>query len=100
METSGFLEIVSGVDTKTKRLPIEKEAVILGRGRDCTLRIRDGYASSRHAKVYADVDGVCLEDLGSRNGTFLNGRRLTEPAALEDGDTFSIGDAVFRYSRF
>lgn len=98
--SAGFLEIVSGVDTKTKRLPIEKEPITLGRARDCTIRVRDGFASSHHAKVYAGKDGAILEDTDSRNGTFLGEERLQEPLLLEDGDVFSIGDATFRYTRF
>ncbi|MBQ7568682.1 FHA domain-containing protein [bacterium] len=100
LETSGFIEGVSGAAGKVKRYPIEKSDIVFGRARDCTVRIRDAFASSHHARVWADKDGVYLEDLHSRNGTLFNGSRIDGSIALEDGDVFSVGDAVFRYSRF
>ncbi len=100
VETCGFIEIVSGVNTQVKRIPLEREAVTFGRARDCTVKIRDGFASAHHAKVCVTPDGVILEDMGSRNGTYLDDQRIEEAVILSDGDVFSVGDAVFRYSSF
>ena len=100
IESSGFIEVISGAATKVKRIPIEKEVITFGRARDCTIQIRDGFTSAHHAKISADQDGVYLEDTGSRNGTYLDEQRIEEAVALNDGDVFTVGDAVFRYSRF
>lgn len=92
----GFLEILSGIETDAKRLPIEEE-ITLGRSAKCTLRIRDPFASSRHAKLTPGHSGVILSDLGSRNGTFMGDKRLTKPVLLRDGDVFNIGEAAVRF---
>jgi pSer/pThr/pTyr-binding forkhead associated (FHA) protein len=49
--------------------------------------------SRRHASILVDARGATLEDLGSRNGTLLNGRPLTAPAPLADGDEIGLGAA-------
>lgn len=100
IDSWGFVEIVAGVDSKIKRLPVENAGILFGRSKDCDIRVLDGFASSRHARVFGDRDGVYLQDLDSRNGTYLNNRRLEGKAELHEGDTFAVGDAIFRYSRY
>jgi hypothetical protein len=58
---------------------------------------RDEYASSSHARVEPRRDGVWLEDIGSTNGTYLNGIRLTRPKRLSSGDIVRIGETELRY---
>jgi FHA domain len=58
---------------------------------------RDEYASSAHARVEPRRDGVWLEDIGSTNGTYLNGIRLTRPKRLTSGDIVRIGETELRY---
>ena len=58
---------------------------------------RDEYASSRHARLEPRRDGVWLEDIGSTNGTYLNGIRLTRPKRLASGDIVRIGETELRY---
>jgi hypothetical protein len=58
---------------------------------------RDEYASSRHARIEPRRDGVWLEDVGSTNGTYLNGARLTGPKRLAAGDVVRIGETELRY---
>ena len=58
---------------------------------------RDEYASSTHARVEPRRDGVWLEDIGSTNGTYLNGIRLTRPKRLTPGDVVRIGETELRY---
>ena len=57
----------------------------------------DEYASSSHARVEPRRDGVWLEDIGSTNGTYLNGIRLTRPKRLTSGDIVRIGETELRY---
>ena len=58
---------------------------------------RDEYASSSHARLEPRRDGVWLEDIGSTNGTYLNGIRLTRPKRLTSGDIVRIGETELRY---
>jgi pSer/pThr/pTyr-binding forkhead associated (FHA) protein len=58
---------------------------------------RDEYASSDHARLEPRRDGVWLEDVGSTNGTYLNGTRLTRPKRLSPGDVVRIGETELRY---
>jgi DNA-binding winged helix-turn-helix (wHTH) protein len=72
------------------------EAVI-GRGLDCALQVGSARVSRRHARILVSDAGARLEDLGSKHGTWLNGRPLDGPAALADGDQIGIGDAVLTF---
>lgn len=65
---------------------------LIGRGADCQLALDDVLVSRRHAAIQvADDDSAVLEDLGSRNGVFLNGVRVEKSAKLQDGDLIRIG---------
>jgi pSer/pThr/pTyr-binding forkhead associated (FHA) protein len=55
----------------------------------------DSFVSQLHARVYRDAGSTMIEDLGSTNGTFLNGKRLTTPERLTTGDRVQIGSTVF-----
>ncbi len=63
---------------------------ILGRASDCDVTIPDRYLSRRHAKLFARDGRWWIEDLGSRNGTSRNGRRLTGAEPLEPGDEIVV----------
>jgi hypothetical protein len=71
------------------------DGVLLGRGKAASIRLADRLASARHARVAPDGDGIILEDLGSTNGTFLNGVQLSAPAALQSGDHIRLGESEF-----
>jgi len=68
----------------------------LGRG-EVEIQLHDPFASSRHAKISRQGRTLVIEDLGSTNGTYLNGEPLTGPAPLHDGDQIRIGDSEFSY---
>ena len=67
---------------------------VIGRREDCDLRIPLGEVSRKHCRILRDGDSLKLEDLGSSNGTFLNGSRVQE-ALLSPGDTIQVGPVVF-----
>ena len=74
-----------------QRWPVDRE-LLLGRDPQCDVVIPNRQVSRRHARVYPQERGVWVEDLGSKNGTFLNGERLEpgKPARLRDGDTLVL----------
>ena len=69
----------------------------LGRSQAADVHIDDSFASASHARVYPSAQGVLIEDLGSTNGTYVNGRQLTRPLRLAVDDTVQIGDTELRY---
>ena len=71
---------------------------VIGRDSAAVVWIDDGSVSRRHARIVVDDDGATIEDLGSKNGTFVRGRRIEKPARLGDRDVIKIGPArlVFR----
>jgi len=76
-----------------------RDSVVIGRGQDCDVTIKDVKASRRHCKLSRAAEGgFILEDLGSRNGTFVEGTRISEPIQLKPKQTFKIGDTVFYIS--
>jgi DNA-binding response OmpR family regulator len=77
---------------------VEKEKVIIGRGEDCDVVLVERQVSRHHAQIRR-LDSAAsltyvLEDLGSRNGTYLNGREVIEPHILQDGDEIQIALCV------
>ena len=73
--------------------------VLLGRGDAADIRLEDSFASSRHAQLMPHGDVMVVEDLGSTNGTYLNGQPLTGPQPLHPGDRIRIGDSEFTFER-
>jgi len=71
--------------------------VVMGRGDRAEIRLQDPFASSRHARIYAQGNILVLEDLGSTNGTYLNEELLETPRPLHPGDRVRIGDSEFAF---
>jgi pSer/pThr/pTyr-binding forkhead associated (FHA) protein len=69
----------------------------IGRSKESDVQIEDRYASSLHARVFSRGGRFFVEDMGSTNGTLLNGASLKGEAELIDGDSVQIGDTVFRF---
>jgi hypothetical protein len=71
------------------------EGLVIGRAKGVSIRLTDPLVSGRHARVAVDGEDVALEDLGSTNGTFLNGAQLSAPAILSNGDRVRVGESEF-----
>lgn len=82
----------SGGTRKGERIPILADRTVLGRHPSCDLVIPDSSVSRHHAAVIRDGERVLIEDLRSRNGTLVNGRRLVGQRALVDRDEISVGE--------
>jgi pSer/pThr/pTyr-binding forkhead associated (FHA) protein len=68
---------------------------VFGRGAECHVRPNSDWVSRQHCLLRVTGDGAFLRDLGSRNGTLINGTRLVEECALQHGDQVQIGPLVF-----
>jgi hypothetical protein len=72
---------------------------LLGRGAEADIVLGDQFSSSRHARLVPHGDVIVLEDLGSTNGTYLNGEPVSGPQPLHAGDAIRIGDSEFTFER-
>ena len=77
--------------------PLRGDRVVLGRSRDCDLILPDVLLSRRHAELERNDSGWLLRDLGSLNGTRLNGARLEKDVQLRDGDVVEVADWALAY---
>ncbi len=77
---------------------LDSHPMTIGRGATNDVPLReDEYSSTRHARLEPRRDGVWIEDIGSTNGTFVNGIRLTRERRLVPGDVVRIGETDLRF---
>jgi FHA domain len=69
----------------------------LGRGDVADILVEDPFASSAHARIFPRGDFMYIEDMGSTNGTYLNGRQVHAAERLNESDLIRIGDSEYRY---
>ena len=96
-ETGGVAGVGSLVLPSGERITLGKETVSIGRLHDCTIPLTDGNVSRRHCEVRPSSRGYVVADLGSTNGTKVNGLRIQGEQALADGDIVSVGSTHLRF---
>ena len=79
-----------------RRVALGGSVTTLGRNSDCTVKLADPRSSRRHAEIRSTGDGFLLTDLGSMNGTTVNGVTVREQV-LHDGDEITVGATVMRF---
>jgi predicted component of type VI protein secretion system len=89
-----FQFVVRSGPNAGKAYPLEGAELTVGRDPGNPVSINDGEVSRRHAKLTWKNASYVLEDLGSTNGTFVNGTRLSAPLALKPGDAVSFGENI------
>jgi hypothetical protein len=96
---TGRLVVVKSADLSDgEGFELNSAQLTIGRGNQNDIPIAtDEYASARHARFEPRQDGVWVQDLGSTNGTFLNGTRLDRPRRLAQGDIVRVGETDLRY---
>jgi hypothetical protein len=96
---TGRLVVVKSADLQDgEGFELNSAQLTIGRGNQNDIPIAtDEYASARHARFEPRQDGVWVQDLGSTNGTFLNGARLDRPRRLANGDIVRVGETDLRY---
>lgn len=88
-----LLRVIEPLDSEDTSYPLVPE-MTLGRAAGCAVVIDDTYVSQIHARVFADGDDYRVEDLGSTNGTFLNGDSVSTSLLLSLGDRIQVGKMV------
>jgi pSer/pThr/pTyr-binding forkhead associated (FHA) protein len=80
-----------------EEVPVDSLPVAIGRGGQNEVPLDgDEFASAQHARFESRRDGLWVEDIGSTNGTFVNGARVTTPRRLAKGDVVRVGQTDFR----
>ncbi|MFN0198732.1 MAG: SpoIIE family protein phosphatase [Planctomycetaceae bacterium] len=73
------------------------DETVIGRHSDCQIMLQSNMVSRRHARVRIHEGAICIEDLGSGNGTYLNGQAVTAPMPLKHDDRIKVGPMLFRF---
>ena len=76
--------------------PLDREVAVLGRGEECDIVVPERQVSRAHLRIKREAGNYVLEDLGSKNGTFVNSRQVQEgtPVRLQDGDEIQVALSV------
>ncbi|WP_420098164.1 FHA domain-containing protein FhaB/FipA [Corynebacterium sp.] len=90
------LTVTSGPLTGTTLNLQGYQDVTLGRSGSCTIVLEDDFASGTHARLFRQSGTWLLEDLDSRNGSFLNGQRIDQPEQLSAGQEIRVGQTTVR----
>lgn len=94
MNESEALLVVERGPVPSLRYPLQADQITVGRSAGNDLVLADPEISRRHVRVIRRADGYAVEDIGSTNGTFVNGQRISHLTLLQDGDTIDLGDTV------
>jgi predicted component of type VI protein secretion system len=96
MAITAHLEIEAGAAPQRFEVPEAAAEITIGRSADCQWVIPSGAVSRRHAVLRRRGDELVVEDLGSSNGTMVNGERLSGPRTLRDQDKLQLGAVEIR----
>jgi pSer/pThr/pTyr-binding forkhead associated (FHA) protein len=89
------LVVLAGAKEGTE-IPLKKDKFLIGRAKECSVRAGSEAISRRHCAIIRHKDRWAVKDLGSRNGTYVNDNRITEPVRLKPGDELRVGPLKFR----
>lgn len=86
--------LIEGKRRREWELPGE---TLIGRAPECSVCLDDEFVSNLHAKIYRVEGRYYVEDLGSTNGTYVNGRRINYPTELRAGDRIKVGRSLMEF---
>jgi pSer/pThr/pTyr-binding forkhead associated (FHA) protein len=88
-------KLIESEAAERREIAITKEEFLIGRGSDCDLRLGSSAVSRHHCLVRVRGQEATVTDLGSSNGTFLNGKRVRSSSPLRSGDELRLGSFAF-----
>ncbi|HTM58105.1 MAG TPA: SpoIIE family protein phosphatase [Candidatus Udaeobacter sp.] len=94
MTDSATLQLRAHVADQLKIWPLDQASLVIGRSSRCAIHLPDGTVSKEHAEIVRTGEEWRVRDLGSRNGTRVNGREAVEPIALRAGDHLEVGQVL------
>jgi len=94
VSTVPVLKLRGRIAEQTHQWPLDADSLLIGRSSRCAIHLPDGTVSKEHAEIVRDGGAWRVRDLGSRNGTRVNGRESREPVALRAGDRIELGQVV------
>ena len=77
--------------------PVTKDVMLLGRHPDCDIQLQSNMLSRKHARLLREGEAFFIEDLGSGNGTFLNGKRIEARMPINHNDRVKLGPLLLRF---
>jgi DNA-binding winged helix-turn-helix (wHTH) protein len=83
--------------SRKREWPLAEGANVIGRDRDCAVCVDSGTVSRSHARIVVTNGEATIEDLGSKNGTSVDGRKVKKPVALEEGAQVRVGSITMTY---
>ena len=83
--------VIAKDKVQIKKVAVESFPYVIGRSSRCDLTLTDNLLSREHCRIAQEEGGFKAEDCGSRNGTEVNGKLISEPVPLKDGDQIVIG---------
>jgi pSer/pThr/pTyr-binding forkhead associated (FHA) protein len=92
------LQVVKG-RSATTTLKLSDAVTSIGRHDDCQIRIKSSQVSRRHCEIFEAGGKLAIRDLGSSNGTFVNGKKITGQQVLKPGDEVTVGTVTLRVSK-
>ena len=90
--------VVASGKSAGRSIAIKRSKLLIGRAEECDVRPLSEEVSRRHCAVIVGPADVWIEDLGSRNGTYVNGQRIEAKTKLADGDMIKVGSLELRVS--
>ena len=90
-------QLILLLDGQATTVELTGDETLLGRDPKCTLEIKSGMVSRRHARVFKNADEFLVEDMGSGNGTFVNGSKIDGPKSIKHGDRIKLGPILLRF---
>jgi len=100
LDDKAYLKLINRKDSlpfKIEEYYIIDKELTFGRHGDNDIVVKDPYVSKKHFKIVEDEDEYYLEDLGSSNGTYLNGDKIYDIVKLNDGDIIKAGQIEFLF---
>jgi hypothetical protein len=91
------LQVVAAMGYEPGTVLDVSDGATMGRADSADIHVEDPFASSVHARIFARNGFMYVEDMGSTNGTYLNGRQLRKPEQLKPADKIRIGDSEYSY---